>query len=100
MRTAGAVIAAAAIAGSLAFTVSASAAPAGQTPTQKTCAAFKAWDGKRTTAHFNTMVIDSLYAPAHYLGSDVLQLAADVRGGAAIKYINKDIKYVKEDCES
>ena len=100
MRTAVGIIAAAAISASLGFAANASAAPASATPTQKTCAAFSTWDGKRTAAHFNTMVINSLAAPAHYLGSDVLELAADVRDGAKAKYINEDIKYVKEDCEA
>jgi hypothetical protein len=100
VRIAAAVAAIAAV-GVLATGVAEGSAQAGTSVNWKsrTCSAAKAWEGHRTTARFNTMVIDSLSAPAKYLGSDVLELAADVRGGAAAKYIKQDIAYVNDDCE-
>jgi hypothetical protein len=84
--------------GSLACSVSANAATVTQTPARKACAAFSTWDHSRTTAHLDSMVYYSFTVTDKYLASDIGQLYADVRGGAAAKYITADVRYVSEDC--
>jgi len=51
----------------------------GLSPTARTCAAFATWNHSKTAAHLNTLMADSIAAPWHVLGTDVVVLYTDVR---------------------
>jgi hypothetical protein len=101
-KAAGAVIAASALAVTLAGPASASA-PVNWT--QRTCAAFAAWERHGTTGSLETVAADSFHVSwrgtgsRYGLGSDVWGLVADVRSGAAAKYVTEDERYISKDCQ-
>lgn len=77
---------------------SASVTPA--SAASRTCAAFRAWDAHRTSAHLDALMTDSESVPWKYIGEDASGLYSDVRSGAKAKYIVSDIRYFESDCAS
>lgn len=70
---------------------------------QKTCAAFAAWEKHPSAANIDAMLADTFTmtwsGDSKYVGGDAASLYGDWRSGAAGKYVNDDVKYMREDCE-
>ena len=71
-----------------------------RTPAQVAASDFAAWQQHETTPDMMRLVHDAYRLPGYgHAGtaSDILQLAADVAGGAKAKYISEDIEYLRDD---
>jgi hypothetical protein len=92
-----------ALAAGLTGTAHAAAVPAPTAQMTRTCQAYAAWYYHRTTANADAMVAGTFTGTwtstgARYILRDVTQLYTDIRGGAALKYVNEDITYTGTDC--
>ena len=68
--------------------------------TQQAANDFAAWQVHETTPDLMRLVHDAYRLPGYGkpgASSDILQLAADVAGGAKAKYIATDVYYLRED---
>ena len=79
------------------MTVPAHAAVTHATPAQKAYAAFTTWEQHRTRGNLDKLVTASFALPAKYDAADIVQLAADVMGGAKKADITRDVAYVDQD---
>lgn len=68
------------------------------TPTQRTCADFRAWHAHKTTANLDAMLTASERAPWSNLGNDVNVVYADVRGHNTYDLAG-DIAGIIADCK-
>jgi hypothetical protein len=88
----------------LGFGAWAAAANAGVTESgaQKTCAAFAVWEKHPAAANIDAMLADTFTmawsGSSKYVGEDAASLFGDWRGGAKAKYVDNDVKYMREDC--
>lgn len=70
---------------------------------QKTCAAFAAWERHPSRGNLRTLITDSLNVPwadpgrKYGLGSDVYELGGDVLAGKT-QYVPRGERYVTKDC--
>jgi hypothetical protein len=71
--------------------------PHGVNWTARTCAAFTAWQRHENSRNLRAVVTSSLYVPWLYLGQDVLELDAAVRGSGDVDIA---VQYVYEDCHN
>lgn len=67
------------------------------TPAVRTCKAFARWDGYPSAANLNALMSDSIRAPWHPLGVDVVVLFTDVRDGDRYD-LPADVKAIAADC--
>jgi hypothetical protein len=79
-------------------------AQASATPAARTCSAFAAWEKHPATANIDAMMADTFAgagwtaSPGKYVIGDAASLYGDWRSGAASKYVNNDVKYMRADC--
>jgi hypothetical protein len=77
-------------------------AQASATPAARTCSAFATWEKHPATANIDAMMADTFTmtwsGDSKYVGSDAASLYGDWRSGAKAKYVNDDVKYMREDC--
>jgi hypothetical protein len=61
---------------------------------------FATWQAHESKANLRRLVVDAYRLPGYGkagTASDILQLAADVAGGAKAKYVATDVYYLRED---
>lgn len=71
-----------------------------QTPAQRTCSAFHAYERHTDTGHLATLITDATRLRKSWLKSDVGRLFADVSSPSpkAGKYLGDDMTQVNIDC--
>jgi hypothetical protein len=98
ISNAAAALAAATVSVALAMTsLAATAVSAAPSPAARTCAAFRTWSAHQSGERMDTLVTDSVTAPWHPLGADVVVLYTDARDGDTLDRAS-DVASVAADC--